>query len=108
MVRPIARKTPMRRFAIPIVLLTSAVLSAQETPKAKTHDPAGLWLGVLKIGPIQLRLVFKVDADKDDKTKLSGDLFSIDQTDVAIALDKVTFDDGKFALKIAKLALDYS
>ncbi|MEO2091120.1 MAG: hypothetical protein ABGY75_16785, partial [Gemmataceae bacterium] len=60
----------MRR-ALVLALFALAPTFAADPPKA-SKDPVGLWLGVLKAGPIELRLAFQIDRDKDDKEKLTG------------------------------------
>jgi hypothetical protein len=80
-------------------LLTTVAVLAVATPlwaeDKKPASPVGLWLGVLKVGPIDLRLVFQIDPDKDDKEKLTAKMFSIDQTDQPIPVKTAASADGK-------------
>ncbi len=95
----------MRRFAIPLLLLVTVALRAEDKPKP-VPDPVGLWLGVLKVGPIELRLVFQVEKGKDEK--LAGKLISVDQNGVEIPLDKAAVIDGTLSLELAGGAIKYS
>ncbi len=89
----------MRHLLTAVALLAAAVpLWADDNPKAAS--PVGLWLGTLKVSVIELRLVFRIDPDKDDKEKLTAKMFSIDQTDQPIPVKAVTFADGKLTLDL--------
>lgn len=89
----------MRQFlAVAVAIAAATPLWADDKPKAAS--PTGLWLGVLKVGVIDLRLAFQVEADKADKDKLTAKLFSIDQTDQAIPVKTATFADGKLTLDL--------
>ena len=98
----------MRRIVAAVAcLIAFAVLAAaQEKPKAKT-DVAGLWLGVLKVGPIDLRLAFQIEKVKD-KDEYKATLISIDQDRAKVPCDKVTFAERKLTVELPKIAASYS
>ena len=86
----------MTRFALAVGVMIAAVPAwADDPPKAK--GPAGLWLGVLKVGPIDLRLAFDI-TDKDGK--LSAKWYSLDQTKDALPVRGAKVEDGKLALDL--------
>jgi pimeloyl-ACP methyl ester carboxylesterase len=78
-----------------VFLAVTVPLWADDKPKAPS--PVGLWLGTLKVGPIELRLAFDV-SEKDGK--LGGKLNSLDQGRVEGPLKAVTFKDGKLTLDL--------
>ena len=75
------------------LLLCCTTLLAAEPAKA----PVGLWLGVLKVGPIHLRMGLKVESPKADEYKAT--LISIDQGRVEIPFDSAEFKDGKLTMR---------
>jgi uncharacterized protein len=75
------------------LLLCCTSLLAAEPVKA----PLGLWLGVLKVGPIHLRMGLKVEAGKGDEVKAT--LISIDQGRVEVPFESAEFKDGKLTMK---------
>ena len=95
----------MRRLAIPLLMLVALVLRAEDKPKP-APDPVGLWLGVLKVGPIDLRIAFRVEKTKDEK--LAGKLISLDQNGSEIPLDQAAVIDGTLTLELAGGAIKYS
>ena len=74
----------MPRLLMAIVLMFTAALPgvAQEKAKPAANDPIGLWLGVLKVGPVELRLAFAIDKDKEGK--FSGKMTSIFWSDTLL------------------------
>lgn len=94
-------------FAISILSLVTVpsfnrlTFSAEEPTKGeKALD--GNWHGVLKVGPAEVRLIFRVTKDKDGNLKATLD--SPDQGAKGIPLDSVTREgrDVKFESKAAK------
>ncbi len=83
-----------------LVLLLFALPALAADPPKASKDPVGLWLGVLKVGPLDLRLAFQIDRGKDEK--LSGKLISLDQNRVEVPLKAVTFADGKLTLDLGE------
>ncbi len=85
------------RFASLFFLLIGLPLglTAQEKPKANLA--VGIWEGPLKVGGLELRLVFKV-TEKDGK--LSAKMDSPDQGAKDIPLDTVEVKDGKLIVTL--------
>ncbi|MGL4424142.1 MAG: alpha/beta hydrolase family protein [Gemmataceae bacterium] len=100
----------MRRVLLLAVLVVQLFaigtsLRAQTTPAAppvaeakKPTAPAGLWLGVLKVGPINLRLAYDIQPVKDKPGEYTCTFISIDQGMVRIPVKKTTFTEGKLTL----------
>lgn len=91
----------MFRPFVPLLLLPALALAADPPAKAGIE---GLWYGVLKVGAIELRLGFQIEKTGD---KLSAKLHSIDQGDVKVPMDSVTYADGTLTIKAEKLKLTY-
>lgn len=84
----------MRRcLALFSAVLFAATAVADDKPKAPS--PAGLWLGTVKIGVIELKVAYDL-SEKDGKW--GGKLISLDQGRVELPLKVVTFADGKLTL----------
>ena len=92
------------RFVSLLFLLIGLPLaiSAQDKPKAKSA--VGIWEGPLKVGGLELRLVFKV-SEKDGK--LSAKMDSPDQGAKDIPLDTVEVKDGKLIVKLKAANASY-
>jgi pimeloyl-ACP methyl ester carboxylesterase len=84
------------------LLLCCTTLLAAEPVKA----PVGLWMGVLKVGPIHLRMGLKVESPKADEVKAT--LISIDQGRVEIPFDSAEFKDGKLTMKHKAASITYT
>jgi pimeloyl-ACP methyl ester carboxylesterase len=84
------------RAAVAVIGIAAAALggepSAQKAPAPKSVKLTGAWLGPLKVGPIELRLVLKISVD--DAGKMSAKLDSIDQGAKDIPVDAITLVDG--------------
>jgi hypothetical protein len=65
---------------------------------------AGDWIGTLKAGPAELRVVLHV---KEAEGKLSATLDSLDQGAKAIPIDSITFGDNKLAFSSAAISGQY-
>jgi len=85
------------------ILLVPALALAADPPAKK--GIAGLWYGVLKVGAIELRMGFQIEKQGD---KLTAKLHSVDQGDVKLPMDLVTFADGKLTVKSEKGKLTYT
>jgi pimeloyl-ACP methyl ester carboxylesterase len=66
----------------------------------------GFWQGSLHIGPIELRLVFKIKQETDDK--LSGLMDSIDQNARDIPVSSVTEKDGNVKIEVQAVRGSFS
>ena len=95
----------MARLALPLLLLTVLALRAEDKTKPAS-DPVGLWLGLLKVGPTELRIAFRIEKTKDGP--LAGKLISLDQNNTEIPLDKAAVIDGTLSLELAGGAIKYS
>jgi pimeloyl-ACP methyl ester carboxylesterase len=93
-----------RVAAVCALMLVPVALAAQ--PKADPKNPAGLWEGPLKAGPLELRIAFKVTQDKDGK--LAAKMDSIDQGSKDIPCTDVTFADGKLALNVPAIKAKFT
>jgi hypothetical protein len=82
---------------------------ALAAPLAVAHDkpkPVGLWMGVMKAGPIDLRLAFQIDQGKDDK--LTAKLISLDQNRAEVPVKTITLADGKLTLDLPAAGATYT
>ncbi len=86
-------------------MLTLAVMVVTLAAPEPTKPPLGLWLGVLKVGPIHLRMGLKVEAGKGDEVKAT--LISIDQGRVEVPFDSAEFKDGKLTMKHKAASITY-
>jgi fermentation-respiration switch protein FrsA (DUF1100 family) len=64
---------------------------------AETEDIEGVWMGTLKVSVVELRIVFKINANADGT--LAATLDSPDQGAENIAVSKVTFENGRLYLE---------
>jgi pimeloyl-ACP methyl ester carboxylesterase len=67
---------------------------------AKGKGAQGVWLGTLRIGPVELRLGLEL---ADVNGVLTGTLTSIDQGAAKIKVDHATFVDGKLKLSLKSI-----
>ena len=97
----------MRHFifgAAVLLIVIVATVVCGESPAQQSPDTAaaaklaGSWLGPLKVGVIELRLVLKISVD--DAGKLSAKLDSIDQGAKDIPVDEVSFRDGTLTAEV--------
>src|SRR5581483_11664341 len=93
------------------VFLAAAALAVLTFVRADDKAPAGkgiggTWLGALKVGGQELRLVVRV-GKKPDGT-FTGSLDSIDQGAKELAIEDVTLKDGqfRFELKVGKAVFE--
>ncbi len=70
---------------------------------AQPHKIAGIWLGKLEAGGVQLLLVLKIKQNADGS--LVSTLDSLDQGAVDIPVDQTTFAEGLLTIRIQKLGL---
>lgn len=82
------------------LLMFLGVTTAQKTPngaakKATASSVAGDWLGTLEEGGQKLRLALHIKQAADGT--LSATLDSLDQGVNGIAIDKISFQNGKFS-----------
>ena len=94
---------PRRIFLL--LLLVAAPTFADEPKKAAPNPIVGIWLGTLKIGPIELRLGFRIAADKDGK--LSAKFDSLDQGALNLPVETVTFEKNTLTLKMPPFKIGY-
>src|SRR5262249_55250050 len=100
----------MRRIVLAACCLVAFALVAradEEKPKPATPDVTGYWLGILKVGPIHLRLVFHVEKDKDKEGQLKAKLISVDQGRAEIPCKSVTFADRKLTIDVPAALASY-
>ncbi len=90
-------------LAVVCLLAFAATVPADDKPKAPS--PAGIWVGTLKAGVIELKMAFDISKDKDDK--LTAKFYSLDQTKEAFPVKAVTFADNKLAVDLPDLGAKY-
>src|SRR5438874_6581172 len=81
-----------------IRLLALAQLLLCLSAAAAEKSPVGDWAGTLKIGGVELRLLFKIR--KTPESSLSGTMDSLDQGAKDIPVNTVTFKDDKLHLEV--------
>lgn len=64
---------------------------------AETEDIEGVWMGTLKVSVVELRILFKINANADGT--LAATMDSPDQGAENIAVSKVTFENGRLYLE---------
>jgi fermentation-respiration switch protein FrsA (DUF1100 family) len=79
-----------------VALILITALSAL-SKGAETEDIEGIWMGTLKVSVVELRIVFKINANADGT--LAATLDSPDQGAENIAVSKVTFENGRLYLE---------
>lgn len=77
-------------------------------PKDKAADSPiiGNWLGTLKVSALELRLGFRISADKDGKLLAKFD--SLDQGAKDLPVETVIFEKNKLTLKLPPFKIAYS
>src|SRR5688500_13380213 len=80
-----------------------AATAAEDPPVVKPVPKGveGIWEGPLKVGPLELRLAFKIKADQDGK--LTATMDSIDQLAKDVPCEEVSFADRKLTVGLPKL-----
>ena len=84
------------RTGIFVALILITALSAI-SKGAETEDIEGVWMGTLKVSVVELRIVFKINANADGT--LAATMDSPDQGAENIAVSKVTFENGRLYLE---------
>ncbi|HUU15995.1 MAG TPA: alpha/beta fold hydrolase [Sedimentisphaerales bacterium] len=84
------------RTAISVALILITALSTL-IKGAETEDIEGIWMGTLKVSVVELRIVFKINANADGT--LAATLDSPDQGAENITVNKVTFENGRLYLE---------
>jgi len=80
-------------FAALILITALSALSKG----AETEGIEGVWMGTLKVSVVELRIVFKINANADGT--LAATMDSPDQGAENIAVSKVTFENGRLYLE---------
>ena len=97
----------MYRKLIPMATTVMvALLTASVAPAGANKGIEGIWQGKLKVGVVELRLVFKFK--KDDKGRLTGTLDSIDQGAKNIPIEEVRYTNGKLEVDLRRLRARYN
>lgn len=86
------------------VMIVAGMMALAADPPGKS-GLAGEWQGAVKSGAIQLRLLYKFQESADGK--LAGVMVSVDQGNVELPFDVVTFQDGKLAVEVKRIGLKY-
>ena len=94
---------PVLFSGVLLLLTASAPLVGQAPDKTKSLE--GSWLGTIKAGGAELRLVLHLKGKSDD---LTGTFDSLDQGAKGLKLDDVSLKDGtlRFELKLAKASYE--
>jgi pimeloyl-ACP methyl ester carboxylesterase len=94
----------LRFTALAVVLLLGCAALAEDRPAAK--GVAGIWEGPLKVGPVELRLAFKIKKDQDGKLSVTMD--SIDQGAKDIPCESASLADRKLTLELPRLKAKFT
>lgn len=89
-----------------LVFLNSTTARARQEKPPTGKEIEGLWLGAIKAGPQELRLLVRISGKPDGS--LSGTLDSLDQGAKGLALDDLSFKEKqlRFELKVGKAAFE--
>lgn len=101
--RRAARVSALLLLAGPLALLASEPVRAQEAPPQDAF--VGAWHGVLDVGAVKLRLVFRVTAGADGA--LTGTMDSPDQGVTGIPASSVAVEGGTLKFALAPLGALY-
>jgi uncharacterized protein len=96
------------RFSVSALLIAFAISTGaadEPSPKANGKHVLGLWEGVLKVGPSELRLGFEIAARRDGA--LTATMHSVDQGAKSIPVGTVTFADRKLVLELSRTNASY-
>ncbi len=99
-----------RRIALAVALaawMPSYAWAEETRPAAETPKGAeGTWVGTLKVGAIELRLVVRIA--KDGKGALQGTMDSVDQGAKGIPIETISVKDRKVDLELKKIGGKFS
>jgi uncharacterized protein len=88
-------------------LVSGFAAFAQDSPvKPAPTGIEGIWEGPLKVGPVELRLAFKVK--KEDDGKFAAMMVSIDHGAQGVRCDKVEFADRKLSVTLPKIKAEFA
>jgi len=88
-----------------LLLLAFASQGIAAEPKG-LPSPVGYWLGTLKVGETELRLVFHIDSGKPNE--FTGKMISLDQNRAEVPCKTVTFQDGKLEIDLPAVRAKYT
>jgi uncharacterized protein len=97
-----------RRIVVCLLFLQLVGMSQAQEPKTteiKKSEPTAIWEGALKVGAIELRLVFKIEK-KDGKLISSMD--SPDQGANGIPIDETKIEESKVTFDLPKLKASFA
>jgi len=80
-----------------LVALTLIITLSVFSEGAETEGIEGIWMGTLKVSVVELRIVFKISTNADGS--LAATMDSPDQGAENIAVNEVTFENGKLYLE---------
>jgi pimeloyl-ACP methyl ester carboxylesterase len=97
--------TPL--FIALLIALAACTLHAAEpnSPPAKS-GVAGLWLGVMQVGPVHLRMAFDISATKDGA--ITGKLLSLDQNRAEVPCESFSYDANKLTIEMPAISARYT
>lgn len=96
----------MKRFRGLIALaITSIIFSSQQPHAQAAPNMAGFWRGTLLVGAQKLQLVMQMTPRPDGTWR--GQLYSLDQGKIAMAIDEMSFRDGALKLQIKAVGGTY-
>lgn len=95
------------------ILITIVFPIRAEDPKPlppSQPSPVGLWLGTLKLGETELRVVFHIEDKMEKAVNFKGKLISLDQNRIEVPCETVTFNhkDRQIILDIPKVAAKFT
>ena len=89
-----------------VFLMLAAIPAFADTKPAPPKGIAGVWLGTLKAGALEIRIAFTVTSKPDGS--LAATMDSPDQEVKDIPVESVTFADDTLTLKMPKLQASFS
>ena len=81
-----------KTISLVLVLLISITSSAW----ANTQDILGSWMGILRVGDVELRIAYTIQEDQDGS--LSATLHSLDEVAYDIPVNEILYEDNQLTL----------
>ncbi|MEZ6140231.1 MAG: alpha/beta fold hydrolase [Zavarzinella sp.] len=92
-------------FCFFVGCLISPGTFADEVKPVVQFQPTGLWLGTLKIGVIDLRIVLEITKEKEGK--LSGQMISLDQGNAKVPFSSIEHTDNNLNIELKLAGINF-